>query len=893
MTNRDGRSDKCSHSIRVIGNRQTDSNGAPPDGWSRCLPQSKRLLRRFRTEACARPALITIAVLVALLHLLGPAAHGQGSQADYERARSMPGLVQDKVLNEELHETWIDGSTLVYRHQSALDRWQYKIADARNGSLRDAFDHKAVAAQIGTFLGHEVEPDRLPIDRLTASDGTALIVLVAKEGRLFSIDGRKNAVTEVPIESAHAFRLAPTSRKRSRDRGGDTTMLFINRTAEKVRIVWLDRQGEPKPYATLAPGQTHRQHTFVGHLWTVTTEKDRRLGVYEAAAGLDVVVVDGVQETPPAETRPQRFPQTRRPPNLSPDGRWNAFIRDHNVVLREIETQREVRLSTDGMATNGYTNRIVWSPDATKLAVIREEPEQEHTVTFIESTPRDQVQPKLHTFQYLKPGDRIAHPRPCLFDVAARRRVEIDEALFPQPWSISFLAWRGDSGAFTFLYNQRGHQVLRLIEVDAGTGAARTVIDEQSATFIDYAHKVFLHRIEATGEAIWMSERDGWNHLYCVDMATGHVKSRITSGEWVVRGVERVDDEERQIFFRAVGVHPGRDPYHVHYGRVGFDGGAPVWLTQGDGTHQLRFAPGKSFYIDTYSRVDLPPVHELRRTSDGSLVCRLATGDWAPLRATGWRPPERFAAKGRDAKTDIWGVLFYPSNFDPQKAYPVVENIYAGPHGHFVPKAFRAWYASREIAELGFIVVRIDGMGTNWRSKTFHDVCWKNLGDSGFPDRIAWMRAAAKTRPFLDLARVGIYGGSAGGQSALRALLAHGDFYHAAVADCGCHDNRMDKIWWNELWMGWPVGPHYEAQSNVTNAHKLQGKLLLIVGELDRNVDPASTMQVADALIRADKDFELLMMTGTGHGAAETPYGRRRRQDFLVRHLLGIKPRWE
>jgi dipeptidyl aminopeptidase/acylaminoacyl peptidase len=185
----------------------------------------------------------------------------------------------------------------------------------------------------------------------------------------------------------------------------------------------------------------------------------------------------------------------------------------------------------------------------------------------------------------------------------------------------------------------------------------------------------------------------------------------------------------------------------------------------------------------------------------------------------------------------------------------------------------------------------MDGMGTSHRSKAFHDVCWKNLGDSGFPDRIAWIRAAAAKYRELDLTRVGIYGGSAGGQSSTRALLAHGDFYHVAVSDCGCHDNRMDKIWWNEQWMGWPIGPHYAEQSNVTQAHRLTGKLLLIVGELDRNVDPSSTMQVASALVKADKDFDLLVIPGAGHGSAETPYGRRRRADFLVRHLLGVEPR--
>ena len=282
---------------------------------------------------------------------------------------------------------------------------------------------------------------------------------------------------------------------------------------------------------------------------------------------------------------------------------------------------------------------------------------------------------------------------------------------------------------------------------------------------------------------------------------------------------------------------------------------------------------------------------ELRRSSDGGLVCELERAELQALIATGWQLPERFVAKGRDETTDIHGIIWRPTTFDPGRQYPVIEYIYAGPHGAFVPKKFSPYHRIvGSLAELGFVVVQIDGMGTSGRSKAFHDVCWKNLADAGFPDRIRWIKALAEKYAYLDISRVGIFGGSAGGQSATRALLAHGDFYKVAVSDCGCHDNRMDKIWWNELWMGWPVGAHYEQQSNVTNAHKLQGRLLLIVGELDRNVDPASTMQVADALIKADRDFDLVIIPGAGHGAAETPYGKRRRRDFFVRHLLRVAP---
>jgi dipeptidyl aminopeptidase/acylaminoacyl peptidase len=359
-----------------------------------------------------------------------------------------------------------------------------------------------------------------------------------------------------------------------------------------------------------------------------------------------------------------------------------------------------------------------------------------------------------------------------------------------------------------------------------------------------------------------------------------------------VRGVDRVDERARRVWFRAGGIVPGQDPYYVHHCRVNFDGTGLVVLTAGDGTHRIEWSPDRHCFIDTWSRVDLAPVSELR-DAEGQLVCELERADASALDATGWKAPERFVAKGRDGTTDIYGVIFRPTSFDPAKSYPIVENIYAGPHDFFVPKAFRETYQEQEIAELGFIVVKIDGMGTNHRSKKFHDVCWKNLGDSGFPDRISWIKSAAAKYPQMDLARVGIYGGSAGGQSALRGMLAYGDFYKVAVADCGCHDNRMDKIWWNEAWMGWPVGPEFAEQSNVTCAKNLQGELLLTVGELDHNVDPASTMQVVNALIKADKDFDLLVIPGSDHGAAESPYGKRRRADFFVRHLLGVEPRRE
>jgi dipeptidyl aminopeptidase/acylaminoacyl peptidase len=593
---------------------------------------------------------------------------------------------------------------------------------------------------------------------------------------------------------------------------------------------------------------------------------------------------------PPAEPRGRRRRGGSPRAETSPDGKSIVAARDHNLTLRRAGTTDAAPVTFDGIPTNSYENGVYWSPDSRRFVALRHEKGDDRRVTLVESSPRDQLQPKVRTYDYLKPGDRVPVSRPRLFDATTRREIPIDETLYPNPWSIEDVRWSPDSSHFTFVYNQRGHQVLRVIAVDAATGKARAVVDERSKTFIDYAHKQFVEFLDSTHELVWMTERNGWNHLVLIDTATGAVKNPITTGEWVVRGVDRVDHEKRQVWFRAGGIRPGQDPYQVHHARVNLDGTGLVVLTEGDGNHEVRFSPDRRYLIDTYSRVDLPPVTELRRADDGSLVCRLEEADVSALAARGWRPPVRFVARGRDGTTDIHGVIYPPARLDPFRTYPVIEQIYAGPQGAFVPKRFDAVHRAERLTELGFAVVQIDGMGTNWRSKAFHDVCWKNLADAGFPDRIAWMKAAAEAFPYLDLSRVGVYGGSAGGQNALGALLFHGEFYKAAAADCGCHDNRMDKVWWNELWMGWPIGPHYAEQSNAVNAHRLKGKLLLTVGEADENVDPASTMQVVNALIRARKDFELVVFPGGGHGSGSSPYGERRLRDFFVRHLLKCQP---
>ena len=576
-------------------------------------------------------------------------------------------------------------------------------------------------------------------------------------------------------------------------------------------------------------------------------------------------------------------------PVTSPDGKWTAFIKNDNVYVREVATGKEKQLSQDGTLSNYYSSYIQWSPDSKSVVSCRIRPVEKRYVYYVESSPADQAQPKLHKQEYAKPGDELRFKVPCIFEVESGRRLIPSTELFSHQYELSGPMWNADSKAITFEYNERGHKVYRVLEMSAVDGSVRTLIEEKEEKYVNYP-RIYRNYLSDGKRIIWSSERDNYNHLYLYDRATGKPLNQITKGEWYVRGVQHVDEANEVIYFSANGMKKGEDPYLIHYYKINFDGSNLVELTPEEGMHQCWYSSDYKYLVDVYSKVDQAPIAVLRDAKNGKIRMQLDKADISALLANGWKAPEVFSAKGRDGKTDMWGVIYRPSNFDSSKKYPVIEHIYSGPGDQYVPKTFSSynWWMT-SLAELGFIVVQVDGMTTSFRSKEFEEVCYKNLKDAGLPDHIAWIKAAAQKYPYMDIDRVGIFGCSAGGQESTGAVLFHPEFYKAAYSACGCHDNRMDKIWWNELWMGYPVDESYSACSNVDNAHLLSRPLMLVVGELDDNVDPASTMQVVNALIKANKDFELVVIPGAHHTMGED-FGEHKRYDFFVRHLMGITP---
>ncbi len=816
----------------------------------------------------------------------------QGTPADFARANSLEKRTENTLFGETLKLNWTaDSSAFWYLHQTGPKTSAYVLVDATSGAKSPLFDSAALAAQLAQATAKPA-PDsaNLRLIQLTFLPlENALTFQFARQG--WRWDRAKNQLTSHKIEAATLTPLGGRAPSRSLTTGDQTEITFVNLTETPLRLFWLNPEGKRVSYGELAPGQTRQQHTFAGHVWLITDLNDEPRAHFEAEAGGSLAEINPPGPAPrknksPAAASAKDRP---RPAHTSPDGKWRIRTHQFNLSLENLATKVTRALTTDGTEADGFRHDVAWAPDSSAFAAQRVRWVAPRQVTVVESSPDGQLQPKTQTFDYRKPGDALPKPTAVVYTVADAKLHPFPTTLYENPFTengdIDF-TWAEDSSEVYFNYNQRGHQLYRVLAASPRTGALRTVIEETSATFIEHQEKTWRHWLHSTRELLWMSERSDWCHLYLYDSATGRLKNAVTSGNWVVRDVVHVDEAARQLYILASGLRSGEDPYHTHLCRVNFDGSGFIQLTTADANHLIAFSPNHRTFVANASRLDLAPVITLHRASDGAQLAELSRSDPTALLATGWTLPERFAAKGRDGTTDIYGYLIKPSNFDPLKKYPVIEYIYAGPHSAHVPKNFNRLINQHALAELGFILVQIDGMGTDHRGKIFHNVAWKNLQDAGFPDRIAWIKAAAATRPWMNLDRVGIYGTSAGGQNAMRAVLDHADFYRAAVADCGCHDNRMDKIWWNEQWLGWPVDDSYLRASNLVDAPKLGGALLLLVGELDHNVDPASTTQVINALVKADKTFDSLIVPGAGHGTTRIPHVRRRLMEFFVEHLI-------
>ncbi|HTS12676.1 MAG TPA: DPP IV N-terminal domain-containing protein [Candidatus Limnocylindrales bacterium] len=602
---------------------------------------------------------------------------------------------------------------------------------------------------------------------------------------------------------------------------------------------------------------------------------------------------------------------TDRFESRSPDGRWIAYVANHNLFLRDSTTGTVLQLTRDGEPGWDYATPIpslramvaqqtedvkerpavFWSPDSSKFVTYRIDSRNAGRFTSLQFVPPNQLRPKAFSVVYPLPGEVLPKASPVIFDVRAGTRIDVKTA----PLDIAFqggpyFEWFPDGKRFHYEAEQRGWKEVELREVDAETGEQRVVLTEANEKYVDPGETWFRF-LNHDSEIVLSSERDGWNHLYLYTAKTGALERQLTKGDWVVRELLSIDDKSRRVFFLAGGREKGEDPYLTHLYSVGLDGTGLQLLTPDDANHTVSMSPDNEFFVDNASRVDLPGGSSLRRAKDGSKVRDLEQADVSALVKTGWKPPGPFEGKAGDGATDLYGLIWKPSNFEASKKYPIIEQVYTGPQGFFVPKTFGGAMRLQSMAEVGFIVVMVDGRGTTGRSRAFHEFSYHNLGGS-FADHVEMIKQMAAKNPFMDITRVGIYGTSAGGYGAAHAILQFPEFYKVCVSISGDHDPRLDKAWWNEVYQGYPVGSDYVEQSNVTMASRLQGSLLLVHGDIDDNVHPVETMRLADALMTANKSFDMLFVPNMYHGESgvHASYLARRRWDYFVQHLLGVTP---
>jgi dipeptidyl aminopeptidase/acylaminoacyl peptidase len=629
--------------------------------------------------------------------------------------------------------------------------------------------------------------------------------------------------------------------------------------------------------------------------------------------------IEGGEAAPPAKRRGEgRRPGADEFPEvLSPNGQLAVFIRDHNLWVRDVQTKAERPLTTDGIKDYGYATDnagwirsdrpvVSWSPDSKKIATFQQDQRGVGEMYLVETKVGH---PVLQAWKYPLPGDKVVSmiervvihlegPRVVRLKMPPdQHRSTFTDDIKTWDGGMEDVQWSPDGSHLVFVSTSRDHkeEVVRL--ADPETGDVRDIFEEKAETYFesgsDHANWRFL---APTNELVWYSERDNWAHLYLYDLGSGRLKNRITTGEWPVLQVLRVDEKNRQVIFVGGGREKGRDPYFRHLYSVGLDGSGLRLLTPEDADHEVSLSPSGLCFVDVYSMPDVPPASVLRNAR-GELVLELEKADISRLLATGWKPPLPFTVKARDGATNLYGLMFRPTNFDPAQKYPIINNIYPGPQSgsvrsrSFLPASGDA----QSLAELGFIVIQLDGLGNPGRSKAFHDTYYGNLGDNTLPDQVAGMKELARRYPWIDIDRAGIYGHSGGGFAACGAMFHYPDFFKVGVSQAGNHDNRGYEDDWGEKWQGLlvtnPDGTSsYDNQANQNFAKNLKGKLLLAHGTMDSNVPPYNTLLVVNELIKANKDFDLILFPNRGHGFGNEPYMVRRRWDYFVRYLLGAEP---
>jgi dipeptidyl aminopeptidase/acylaminoacyl peptidase len=601
---------------------------------------------------------------------------------------------------------------------------------------------------------------------------------------------------------------------------------------------------------------------------------------------------------------------------LSPDGKLAAFIREDNLWVREVSGGKETQLTRDGVKDFGYATDnagwstsdrpiVAWSPDSKKIATYQQDQRGVGEMYLVDTRVGH---PTLRAWKYPLPGDPVVTTvQRVVIDVPTAKVVRFD---MPPDQHRSTLCddlacrgswedvqWSPDSSHVAFVSTSRDHKQEQLRVADAATGAVRNVLEETVSTFYESGNgRVNWRYLPKSNEVIWFSERDNWGQLYLYDLETGKLKNRITTGEGNVTQLLRVDEETRTVYFLGVGREKGRDPYFIHLYRVGLDGKGLALLTPENATHEVTLAPDGKFFVDSYSRPDAPPV-TVARSNTGKLAATLETADISKLLAAGWKPPVPFTVKARDGVTDLYGLMFQPTHLDPNRKYPIVNHIYPGPQtGSVGSRSFSAARGDcQALAELGFVVVEIDGMGTPWRSKKFHEAYYGDMGDNTLPDQVSGMKQLAERYRWIDIDRAGIYGHSGGGYATADAMFRYPDFFKVGISEAGNHDNREYEDDWGEKWQGLlqkksDGTDNYDGQANENIAKNLKGKLLLAHGTMDNNVPPYNTLLVVNELIKANKDFDLILLPNRNHGFGNEPYMVRRRWDYFVRNLLGAEP---